>query len=194
MIVILKNLLMMRFRRQRLRVRNRLPGSWIQSRFIRQSRLRRQIDFSLIVNIIILDNIPIRSRRSKISTNERLVIVCSMQKLRSWDSFVLHIHSSWILPHLIYSCRIHSIWISLIGHVITTHFLPIILLILTVITPIERTFSLLISSQHTIWNVLRVLMIADTVPSILSTFILLYWSSSPSFPKRIVFYLLHFFC
>ena len=194
MIVILKNLLMMRFRRQRLRVRNRLPGSWIQSRFIRQSRLRRQIDFSLIVNIVILYNIPIRSRRSKISTNERLVIVCSMQKLRSWDSFVLHIHSSWILPHLIYSCRIHSIWISLIGHVITTHFLPIILLILTVITPIERTFSLLISSQHTIWNVLRVLMIADTVPSILSTFILLYWSSSPSFPKRIVFYLLHFFC
>ena len=184
----------MRFRRQRLRVRNRLPGSWIQSRFIRQSRLRRQIDFSLIVNIVILYNIPIRSRRSKISTNERLVIVCSMQKLRSWDSFVLHIHSSWILPHLIYSCRIHSIWISLIGHVITTHFLPIILLILTVITPIERTFSLLISSQYTIWNVLCVLMIADTVPSILSTFILLYWSSSPSFPKRIVFYLLHFFC
>ena len=186
---------MMRFRRQLwLRVRDRLLGSWIQSGFIRQSRLRRQIDFSHIVNIVILDNIAIRSRRSKISTDKRLVIVRSMQKLRSWDSFVLHIHSSWILPHLIYSCRIHSVWISLVGHVITTHFLSIILLILTVIDPIERTFSLLISSRLTIWNVLRALMIADTVPSILNPFILLYWSSSPSFPKRIVFYLLHFLC
>ena len=186
---------MKRFRRYlRLRVRNRLFGSWIQSGLIRQSRLRRQIDLSHIANIVFLNNIPIRSRRSKISTDERLVIVCSLQKLRSWDSFVLHIHGRWILSHLIYSSRIHFVWISLVGHVVPTHFLPVILLILTFIAPIERTFSLLISHKHTIWNVLRILRIADTVPSILDSFILLYWSSSPSFPKRIVLYLLHFFC